>query len=127
MPGVAYPSVDEIIETNRRVLETIVTDKRDRHVVRNEAAIRRALDASRRSRGDTYDKAAVLLIEPVKSHPFKSGNRRMATAVVADFLGANGQPFKGQGTAVLAGIRLGDFKKAEVKAWLKGHGDQEGR
>jgi death-on-curing family protein len=70
-----------------------------------------------------YDKAAVLLIELVKSHPFKSGNRRTATVVTADFLRFNGKSFKGEGTAVLAGIRLGDFNRSEVKAWLKGNGD----
>jgi len=43
--------------------------------------------------------------------------------VVADFLRANGESFRGQGTAVLAGIRLGDFKRGQVKAWLKGLGD----
>ena len=124
MSRILYPTVEEIIETNRRVLE-IVVDKRDRHVVWNEDAIAKAIAASMRLQGDLYDKAALLLIELAKSHPFKSGNRRTATAVVADFLRANGGSFEGKGTEVLAGIRLGDFKRAEVKAWLKGVGDQE--
>jgi prophage maintenance system killer protein len=116
---ILYPTLEEVIETNKRVLE-IVVDKRDRHVVWGEDAITAAIDASKRAKGDVYDKAAVLLIELVKGHPFKSGNRRTATAVVADFLRANNHPFRGQGTKVLAGIRLGDFKRADVKAWLKG-------
>lgn len=124
MPRTLYPTAQEVIRTNERVLEIIV-DKRDRHLVWNEEAITAAIDASKNTEGDVYDKAAVLLIELVKSHPFKSGNRRTATAVVADFLRANGQLFKGQGTEVLAGIRLGDFKRAEVKAWLKGIGDKD--
>lgn len=117
----------EIIETNRRVLERIVTDKRDRHAVWDEGAIRRSISSCRHAKGDVYDKAAVMLIELVKGHPFKSGNRRTAVAVAADFLEANGAYFAGQGTVVLAGIRLGDFKRAQVKAWLKGNGDQEER
>lgn len=126
MPPIQYPTVEEIIETNKRVLEVVV-DKRDRHAVWDEAAIARAIAASKLHRGDVYDKAAVLLIELVRSHAFKSGNRRTATAVVADFLGANGKPFKGRGTEVLAGIRLGDFKRADVKAWLKGVGSKQER
>jgi death-on-curing family protein len=126
VPRTLYPTVEEVIETNRRVLEIIV-DRRDRHVVWNENAIAQAIAVSKSLKGDVYEKAALLLIELVQSHPFKSGNRRTATAVVADFLKANGESFKGHGTAVLAGIRLGDFKRAEVKAWLKGIGDQEER
>jgi len=122
VPRVLYPTVEEVIETNRRVLE-IVVDKRDRHVVWDEDAITRAIASSRRLKGDVYDKAAVLLIELVKGHPFKSGNRQTATALVADFLRANGKSFKGRGTNVLAGVRLGDFKRDEVKDWLKGIGD----
>ncbi len=125
--AIRYPTAEEIIETNRRVLERIVTDKRDRHVVWDEGAIRRSILSSKRTKGDIFDKAAILLIELIKTHPFKSGNRRTAAAVAADFLGANGASFMGQGTAVLAGIRLGDFKRAQVKAWLKGNGDQEER
>ncbi len=121
MPRVYYPSIDEITEANKLVLEVVV-DKRDRHVVWNEEAISAAIAAAKQAEGDLYDKAAVLLIELVKAHPFKSGNRRTATAVVADFLKANGEQFMGQGTKVLAGIRLGDFKRSEVKAWLKGIG-----
>ena len=49
----------------------------------------------------------------------------LAEGVVADFLKANGQSFKGEGTKVLAGIRLGDLKRAEVSAWLKGLGDKD--
>lgn len=123
MPRTLYPTVREIIETNKRVL-VIAVDKRDRHSVWNEEAITAAVTASKSTVGDVYDKAAVLLIELVKGHPFKSGNRRTATAVVADFLNANGKSFKGQRTEVLAGIRLGDFKKAEVKAWLRGLGGE---
>ena len=124
MPQVRYPTAQEIIQTNKRVLEVVV-DKRDRHSVWNEDAIVVAIAAAKQADGDVYEKAAVLLIELVKSHPFKSGNRRTATAVVADFLRANGQSFKGEGTKILAGIRLGDFKRAEVSAWLKGLGDKD--
>ncbi len=125
MPQIAYPTVEEIIGTNRRVLERIVTDKRDRHVIWDKGAIRRSISSCRRAKGDIYDKAAALLIELVKGHPFKSGNRRTATAVAADFLEANGAYFGGRGTAVLAGIRLGDFKRAQVRDWLKGNGNNE--
>ena len=119
-----YPTAQEIIQTNKRVLEAVV-DKRDRHSVWNEDAIAATIAAARHVDGDVYEKAAALLIELVKSHPFKSGNRRTATAVVADLLKANSQSFKGEGTKVLAGIRLGDFKRAEVSAWLKGLGDED--
>ncbi len=125
MPPIVYPTAEEIIETNRRVLESIVTDRRDRHAVWNEGAVRESILSCRDAKGDVYDKAAVLLIEMVKRHPFKSGNRRTATAVAADFLEANGASFRGRGTAVLAGIRLGDFKRAQVSDWLKGNGDRK--
>jgi death-on-curing family protein len=116
-----YPSIEQIIEVNRKILDEIKVDKRDRHSVWSEDAIRSALSEARRTDGDVYDRAAVLLMELVKGHPFKSGNRRTAVAVTSYFLSENGQsPVTGGDPKILAGIRLGTYNRKQVKAWLKG-------
>ncbi len=116
-----FPTVRQIVEINRRILEEIRVDKRDRHVVWSEEAIHDALSESRRAQGDIYDKAAVLVMELVKRHPFKSGNRRTAVAAASYFLSENGHPpVTGGDPKILAGIRLGIYNRAQVKAWLKG-------
>lgn len=109
-------------------MERIVTDKRDRHVVWSEQAIRQVLSATKRTRGDVYDKAATLLMGLVKRHPFKSGNRRTAVAIVSYFLAVNHTSSSVPTDAeVLAKLRLGIYKKGQIAAWLKGHGIEEER
>jgi prophage maintenance system killer protein len=128
LPEIVYPSVEEIIETNRRVLERVITDKRDRHVVWSQQAVRQVLSATKRTRGDVYDKAATLLVGLVKRHPFKSGNRRTAVAITSYFLAVNHAPtLVPADTEVLAKLRLGIYKKGQIAAWLKGHGIEEER
>jgi prophage maintenance system killer protein len=116
-----YPSIEQIIEVNKRILDEIRVDKRDRHLVWSDDAIRSALSEAKRTEGDVHDKAAVLLMELVKGHPFKSGNRRTAIAVASYFLSENGQPpVTGGDPKILAGIRLGIYNREQVKGWLKG-------
>lgn len=121
MTSLKYLTPAQIVEINARILSEIVTDRRDRHAVWDERAIRRAVSAMRHARGDAYSKAAVLIISLVKAHAFKSGNRRTAYVAAKDFLENNGFSFKGAGTDVLVGIRLGEYKKPQVEAWLKGN------
>lgn len=127
MSEISYPTLDEIIEANRRTLQAIRVHKADRHgILMGEVGrgkIRKVLEEVGIETGDIYDKAAVLLIGIVKGHPFESGNRRTAYAAAADFLESNG--FRAANTYdvdVVKGIRSGTHKKADVASWLKGDG-----
>ena len=65
MSRILYPTVEEIIETNRRVLE-IVVDKRDRHVVWNEDAIAKAIATPSREKEQRFwqESGSVILKGP---------------------------------------------------------------
>jgi prophage maintenance system killer protein len=122
MARVIYPSADELVETNERMLEEIQAKKADRHGVLSKKKLEDAIDKAKSEEGDLYDKASVLLIELVRGHAFASGVRRTAYAATISFLRVNGErPRVSHDPKVLTGIREGFYTKAEVKSWLKGN------
>jgi len=117
-----YPSIDELVETNRRVLREIRVKKADQHKILSRKALEIALAKARAEKGDIYDKAAVLLIELVRGHAFASGVRRTAYSATISFLKTNGEnPAVPHDPKVLTGIREGFYTKQEVKSWLRGN------
>ena len=120
---IELPTEDDIIQLNKEILKTIKVKKADKHKVVKEAAIAQAIESARKSSGDLYDKATILLINLVQGHPFDSGNRRTAFAAAMTFLRLNGErPKVVHDAKVLQGIREGFYTKDEVKKWLKGYG-----
>lgn len=128
MSDVDYPTIDELIELNRRVLGEIRVKKADRHRVLSRSGLEHLLGRVKEQEGDIYDKAVTLLIGLVRAHSFASGNRRTAYLAAMSFLEMNG---KGANVAhdprVLQGIREEFYTRDEIKAWLKGHEIKEFR
>jgi death-on-curing family protein len=122
---ITYPSVEQIIEFNVLALELIKVKKADKAEVRSPLKILRAIEACEEEKGDIYEKATVLLVGLVRSHPFASGNRRTSLIVVKDFLLENGARFTVPNNAsnarILLGIREGFYTNEEIVTWLK-HG-----
>ena len=118
---IEYPTVEGIIQANKRVLKEIRVKKADRHQVFSRETIAQVLKKAQARKGDVYDKAAILLAGLVRSHAFASGVRRTAIVTTASFLKMNGQnlrlPFD---TEVLKGIREEFYTIKEIKYWLKG-------
>jgi len=122
MARIIYPSADELVETNERVLEQIQVKRADRHGVLSRKKLEDAIEDARNEEGDLYDKAAVLLTELVRGHAFASGVRRTAYAATISFLRINGEkPDTSHDPKVLTGIRERFYTKDEVKRWLKGN------
>jgi death-on-curing family protein len=119
---IAYPTVDELIETNRRALIEIRSKKADSHRVLSRRLLNAALERVEAESGDLYDKAAVLLTELVRAHAFASGVRRTAYAATMAFLRTNGQhPRVFPDAKILTGVREGFYAQDEIKEWLKGN------
>ncbi len=120
--NVNYPSIVELIETNRRVLKQIRARKADQPQLLSKQALQAALEKTKGEKGDIYDKAAVLLIELVRGHPFASGTRRTAYTATMSFLRMNGEnPTMFHDPKVLTGVRERFYTLEEVKNWLKGN------
>ena len=66
MAPIIYPTVDELIETNRRALIEIRSKKADSHRVLSRPLLIASLEKVKAESGDLYDKAAVLLTELVR-------------------------------------------------------------
>ncbi len=123
MPEYKFPTSEEIIEANRRVLAEIPVKKADSHRVLSRAKLELILDNARKTNDDIYNPATELLVGIVKGHPFASGVRRTAVTVTSAFLKMNGADAEvPHDPEVLKGIREGFYIKDEVKEWLKGHG-----
>ena len=122
MAELAYPSVAELIETNRKVLKEIRAKRADQHRVLSRPKLAQAIQKARDEKGDVYDKAAVLLIELVRGHAFASGVRRTAYAATIAFLRTNGEfPRVTHDPKILTGIRERFYTMDEVKGWLRGN------
>ncbi len=117
MARVKYPTVDELIELNRRVLGEIRVKKADRHRVLSRVGLDNLLRRVREQEGDTYEKAATLLIGLVRTHHFASGNRRTAYLGARGFLEMNGETATVvHDPSVLQGIREEFYTRDEIKS-----------
>lgn len=122
MAEIVYPSVGELVETNRRVLKEIRAKRADQHKVLSRPKLEQAIQKARDEKGDVHDKAAVLLIELVRGHAFSSGVRRTAYAATIAFLRTNGElPSVTHDPRILTGIREGFYTLDEVTSWLRGN------
>jgi len=83
---VEYPTESQIIDLNKRIIETVIDKKADRHKLLKRGSITIALNKAKRKEGDIYDKSAVLLSDLIRNHAFDSGNRRTAYATIKVFL-----------------------------------------
>ncbi len=118
-----YPSTEDIISVNEEVLKEIKVRKADAHKVLSRVKIDKVLESVKCSKGDLYDKAAVMLKDLIQAHPFASGNRRTAFVVVQNFLLYNSEKpkvNKDSNARIMQGIREGYYTHDEIKNWLEG-------
>lgn len=117
-----YPTENEIIEFNKKVLKDIKIKKGDKHEVVNRESISLVINSCK-SKTDVYDGAVCLLKGLIQSHSFKSGNRRVAFGITRKFIEDNNVKFNiensGKEAGTLRGIREGYYKDEEIKDWLK--------
>jgi len=120
---VVYPSVDDLVEANKKVLTAVRVRHADSHRVLSYEKLRRIAETIPNVDGDLYDQSAALLRLIAKEHAFASGNKRTAYLVAEAFMVNNGLPWTAQyEDGVMTGIREGSYTQAEVKDWLTGHG-----
>ncbi len=116
-----YPTIDDIIFTNSKVLSEVKVKRADAHKVLSREKIRAVLEFSEKHKGDVFDKAVVLLKGLIQKHPFASGNRRTAFLAVQNFLLYNQKQSKikdGENAYILQGIRENYYSDKELRDWL---------
>ena len=123
MKELRYPTVERIVEYNILTLTLIKVKRGDKAKVLSLKKLGDCIEICKQKEGDMYDKAAVLLIELVRKHPFASGNRRTAVIVTKAFLMENNQEFgpkdEPSQARTLLGIREGYYSEQEVREWIK--------
>ena len=120
---IKYPSVEDIIQTNKKVLQEIKVKKADRSalMLSGRKILESIIEDMKPTSGDVFDKAIVLLKGIIQKHPFESGNRRTAFVATLSFLEVNGEKVNIiHDTNILQGTREGYYTNIEIKQWLKG-------
>lgn len=120
---IIYPAEEKIIEFNLLALNILKVKKADKPEVLSYRKISGAIESCKGTKGDLYDKAAILLKGLVQNHPFASGNRRTAFIATKDFLLTNKAKIKilddPKYAKVMLGIRENYYADKEIKEWLK--------
>jgi len=123
MPRIKYPTIEEIITTNKRVLEIHRAKKADKHeLLGTKYQIQEIIDKAKTKKGGIYIKSAVLLKELTISHLFASGNRRTAYLVTNDFLYKNKKKDiekTEKEVEIFKKIRYRDISEEELVKWIK--------
>lgn len=123
MSRIKYPIVEEIIATNKRVLEVHRAKKADKHeLLGTKHQIQEIIDKAKIKKGDIYIKSAVLLKELTISHLFASGNRRTAYLVTNDFVYKNKKrdiEKTEKEVEIFKKIRYRDISEEELAKWIK--------
>ncbi len=121
---IVYPTIEEIITTNKKVLEVHKAKKADKHEVLSYQKIANITKKAKSKRGNIYSKAAILFKELTLVHAFASGNRRTAFTVTANFIYKNEKIFltkkdKKENFEIFKRIRYGQATEEEILKWLK--------
>ena len=125
MEKLKYPTIDEVIKANKRVIEIHRVTKAEKHeLIKSRAIIQEAIDESKNKEGDIYIKASVLMKELNLSHPFGSGNKRTAYLVANHFLWKNRRfaVLKKKTEAnldMMKKIRRREVTEEDIARWLK--------
>ncbi|MBI2579959.1 MAG: type II toxin-antitoxin system death-on-curing family toxin [Candidatus Aenigmarchaeota archaeon] len=121
---IEYPSVDDIINANKKAVELLRATKAEKHeILAPKYKIEEIIEKAKGCEGSIKKKAAFLLVEINRKHLFASANKRTSFLVSADFLLANeGKiPLKRkEDVKFLIEIREGKRDLEEVIRWLDG-------
>lgn len=119
---IKYPTIDDIVLTNKDVLKEVKVRKADKHVVLSKEKIEALIKKTKNKKGNIYDKTVTLLKGILQEHPFASGNKRTAFVVMKNFLYYNNiKSFKLEhDPKILQGIRENFYTETEIKEWLLG-------
>lgn len=128
-PEIAYPTVRQVIETNRRMIETFGGSFSPPDNCRNRFSLEYILEAIQ---SPVYghelfptlkEKAAALAHEIIASHVFIDGCKRTATAVAHQFLLINGVPVFYDHTLedMAVAMAQGNATREDFLEWLHHH------
>ena len=126
---VAYPSLQQVCEVNRRMVEEFGGFFLPPDNLRNQAALEYVLDAVQSSvYGSTLyptlkEKAAAITHHIISRHVFYDGNKRTAAHIAWEFLRSNGVLLYLDATIIdlTASVAGSQSVQKDVLLWLHGH------
>ena len=126
---IAYPTLEQIIEVNRRMIESSGGSFIAPHNLNNLNALEYILDAisypvfSHNLYKSLKEKAAALTFEIISSHVFTDGNKRTGIHIAWEFLKSNNVPVYLDSTVedLAVNIAIGTSNYEDFLKWLNEH------
>ena len=121
-----YPTLNEVLELYRRIME----QSGGSIGIHNVGALESALAQPRMTFGgeELYptivEKASALGFSIIKNHPFVDGNKRTGHAAMETFLVLNGYEIEAsvdEQERIILQVASGELERDEFTAWLRGH------
>ena len=128
-PEIAYPTIEQVIDVNRRMIKTSGGSFAPPENLRNRNSLEYILDAINRPILGEYlflslkEKAAALAYETISSHVFFDGNKRTGIHIAWEFLRSNAVPVYLDPTVEDIAIELasGVASRDDFLGWLHNH------
>ena len=126
---VAYPSIEQIIEVNRRMIDEFGGLFLELDNLLNRSSLEYILEAIKSSLfgiklyPTLVEKASALIYHMTTRHVFNDGNKRTSVHVAWEFLQANGVDLALDRTIIdiIVGFEEGKVGETELSEWLNNH------
>lgn len=117
---IKYPTPNNIIEVNKKVLSLNRAKKADKHDLLSYSKLTDIINKVKNKKGDLKRKASTLLKELTIGHVFASGNRRTAFLATVYFIRSNGKQIASvkETFDIFKRIRYGTATEEEIIKWL---------
>lgn len=131
-PEVVYPTLDQIVNVNRRMIEVSGGSFAPPTNLLNRSSLEYILMAvsrpifGRELFNTLKEKAAALAFEIIASHIFADGNKRTAIHIAWEFLRSNEVPLVLDHSVedIAVGIAEGDASRDDLLDWLHRHQEE---
>ncbi len=119
---IIYPTVEDIITTNKRILNYKKITKAEGHkLLCSRAILSNIIIEVKKFEGDIKHKAALLLLRINQSHCFASANKRTSLAIAYEFMATNNivPTVRNESDSIfLLEVREGKHTIEEIARWL---------
>lgn len=118
-----YPEEEDLKKANKKAIDLLRITKAEKHEVLSNIKLNQIVNNVKESRGSPHYKAALLLHDINRQHPFGSANKRTSYMVAQKFLFKNTGHVKlkrKQQASYLLDVRHGKKKPKQIARWLHG-------
>jgi len=123
MSKIWYPNVQDIIINNKKVIKIHKETKAERHKILGRYNLQPIINEAKKTKGDIFQKASILLRGINQAHAFASANKRTAYFTANKFIYKNMNQLvlkkRNKQKEIAIKVREGRITDKELTDWLK--------